>query len=48
MVANPEDVAAKRKQKQKSNRLKQDALNHPLVMKAMELFDGRVIDIKVP
>lgn len=46
--ANVEASVAKQKKKQKTNRLKQEALSHPLVMKALELFNGRVLDIKVP
>jgi DNA polymerase-3 subunit gamma/tau len=48
IVANFEDQATHRKEKKKISRLKQEALGHPLVMEALELFDGRVIDIKVP
>ncbi len=48
VVANFEDQATHRKEKKKISRLKQEALGHPLVMEALELFDGRVIDIKVP
>jgi DNA polymerase-3 subunit gamma/tau len=48
IVANFEDQATKRKQKKKISQLKQQAISHPLVMEALELFDGRVIDIKVP
>jgi hypothetical protein len=29
-----------------AGRLKQKALSHPLVMEALELFDGKVIDVK--
>jgi DNA polymerase-3 subunit gamma/tau len=43
---NVGDAAAKEKQKKKSSRLKQKALSHPLVMEALELFDGKVIDVK--
>jgi DNA polymerase III subunit gamma/tau len=46
--ANVEATVAKQKQQQNSHRLKQDALSHPLVMKAQELFNGRIVDIKVP
>ncbi len=45
--ANFEDQAVKKKKKQKISQLKQEAMGHPLVMEALELFDGRVIDIKV-
>lgn len=47
LLYNIDDAAAKKKQKKESNRLKQKALSHPLVMEALELFDGKVIDVKV-
>ncbi len=47
-VADYEDTAAKQKQKEKTGRLRQQAMSHPLVTEAMELFNGRVTDIKVP
>ena len=48
LVANFEDAEAKQEQKEKAGRLKQRAMSHPLVMEAMELFEGRLIDIKTP
>ena len=48
IVANLEDAEAKQEQKEKAGRLKQKAMSHPLVMEALELFDGRLIDIKTP
>ena len=48
LVANFEDAGAKQEQKEKAGRLRQMAMSHPLVMEAMELFDGRLIDIKTP
>lgn len=47
VVANFKDQAAKQEQKKKISHLKQQAISHPLVMEAIELFDGRVVDIKV-
>jgi DNA polymerase-3 subunit gamma/tau len=47
LVENIEDAQSKNQQKKKTSRLKQDALSHPLVMEALEVFDGRVIDIKI-
>jgi DNA polymerase-3 subunit gamma/tau len=47
VVANFKDQATKQEQKKKISHLKQQAISHPLVMEAIELFDGRVIDIKV-
>jgi hypothetical protein len=46
--ANAEASVAKQEKRQKDNVLKQEAMSHPLVMRALELFNGRVIDIKVP
>ena len=34
-------------QKKKDNQLKQKALDHPLVADAIEIFDGKLIDVKV-
>jgi DNA polymerase-3 subunit gamma/tau len=48
VIANYEDAEAKLEQKEKNSRLKQKAMSHPLVMEALELFDGRLIDIKTP
>ncbi len=48
VIPNYENAEAKLEQKEKSSRLKQKAMSHPLVMEAMELFDGRLIDIKTP
>jgi DNA polymerase-3 subunit gamma/tau len=47
LVENIEDAQSKNQLKKKTGRLKQDALSHPLVMEALEVFDGRVIDIKI-
>ncbi len=47
LVENILDSRATQKKKKETNRLKQDALNHPLVMEALEVFDGRVIDVKI-
>jgi DNA polymerase-3 subunit gamma/tau len=35
------------KKKKKDNQLKQKALDHPLVADAIEIFDGKLIDVKV-
>ncbi len=48
VIPNYENAEAKLEQKEKSSRLKQKAMSHPLVMEALELFDGRLIDIKTP
>jgi len=34
-------------QKKKDNQLKQKALDHPLVADAIEIFDGKLVDVKV-
>lgn len=34
-------------QRNRDNRLKQEALSHPLVAEAIEIFNGKVVDIKV-
>ena len=36
-----------RSQKKKDNQLKQKALDHPLVADAIEIFDGKLVDVKV-
>ena len=33
--------------KDKDTQAKQDALNHPLVADALEIFDGKVVDVKI-
>ena len=35
------------KKKDKNNKLKQEALRHPLVADAIEIFDGKLIDVKI-
>ena len=35
------------KKKKKDNQLKQKALDHPLVADAIEIFDGKLVDVKV-
>jgi len=35
------------KKKSKENRLKQEAFNHPLVSDAIEIFDGKIVDVKI-
>jgi DNA polymerase-3 subunit gamma/tau len=46
IIGNVETSAAKNKQKKSAGRLKQKALSHPLVMEVLELFDGKVVDVK--
>jgi DNA polymerase-3 subunit gamma/tau len=47
LVENIHESQAKQQKKKETNRLKQDALSHPLVMEALEVFDGRVVDVKI-
>jgi DNA polymerase-3 subunit gamma/tau len=47
LVENILDSRAEQQKKKETNRLKQDALSHPMVMEAVEVFDGRVIDVKI-
>ena len=48
LVANMEDAETRLEQKEKTGRLRQKAMSHPLVQEALELFEGRLTDIKVP
>ena len=35
------------KKKNKNNQLKQKALSHPLIADAIEIFDGKLVDVKI-
>jgi DNA polymerase-3 subunit gamma/tau len=35
------------KKKSKDNQLKQEAFNHPLVSDAIEIFNGKIVDVKI-
>ncbi|MBI5063837.1 MAG: hypothetical protein HZB87_10365, partial [Desulfatitalea sp.] len=48
LTAHLEDAGVKQKEKQKTEQLKQKALSHPRVMETIELFDGKIIDVKIP
>jgi DNA polymerase III subunit gamma/tau len=48
LTANCDDAGLKQKEKQKTEQLKQKALSHPRVMETIELFNGKVIDVKLP
>lgn len=48
LIANIEDAGAKQKIKKKNEQLKQKALSHPMVMEALELFEGKLVDIVIP
>ena len=42
------NLAAEYSRKKKNdNKLKKDALNHPLVADAIEIFDGKLIEVKI-
>ncbi|MCJ8501945.1 DNA polymerase III subunit gamma/tau [Desulfatitalea alkaliphila] len=47
VIANTRDAAEKQKEREVAEKRRQAALDHPLVMEAMELFGGKVIDVKV-
>ena len=47
IVANLEDVDLKQQEKHKTEQLKKKALSHPMVMEAIELFNGKVVDVKI-
>ena len=48
LTITPRRTGAKSKAKKKQrNRIKQDALNHPLIGQAIEVFNGKLIDVKL-
>jgi DNA polymerase-3 subunit gamma/tau len=46
-TAEKPDAASPKKKSQNEQRLKQKALSHPLVAEAIEIFDGKLIDVKL-
>ena len=40
-------VAAGTDKDQEGHQLKRDALNHPIVTDALEIFNGKVVDVKI-
>lgn len=48
LTANAEDEEQKQQARETADRLKKKALSHPLVMETLELFSGKIVDIKVP
>ena len=48
LEANFEAAAVKREEKEKSSKLRRQAMAHPLVVEALDLFNGTLIDIKTP
>jgi DNA polymerase III subunit gamma/tau len=47
VTVNTQEAAGKQIEKQQVDHLKQSALSHPMVMEALELFGGKVVDVKV-
>ena len=47
LSANIQDAAEKEEQKKKTDELKRQTLSHPVVAEALDLFDGKVIDVKI-
>ncbi|MBT8342048.1 MAG: hypothetical protein HKP58_07960, partial [Desulfatitalea sp.] len=48
LTLTEDDTAVRQKERERTEALKKEALRHPLVMEAMELFNGKVIDVKAP
>ena len=46
IVDNKKTTHSMQEQKQKADRLRQKALSHPMVMEALALFDGKIVDVK--
>ena len=48
LIITPRKTGGKRRAKKKHrNKLKQDALNHPLIAQAIEVFNGKLVDVKL-
>ena len=47
LTANIQDAVEKEEQKKKTDELKRQTLSHPMVAEAINLFDGKVIDVKL-
>ena len=47
LTANCQEAAAKQQELQNAGRLKQNALRNPMVMETLELFNGKVVDVKL-
>jgi DNA polymerase III subunit gamma/tau len=47
VAANAQEATEKQAEKQQADHLKHSALSHPMVMEALELFGGKVVDVKV-
>ena len=46
-VNEDREGGARRKEHMTRSKLEQEALSHPLVMSAMEIFDGKVVEVKI-
>jgi DNA polymerase-3 subunit gamma/tau len=47
-IVSKAEPSTKNEQRQAVERMKQKALSHPLVAEALTLFDGKVVDVKLP
>ena len=49
LIVNARVLSNNNKQEQKDmeNRLRHETLNHPLVADAVEIFNGKVVDVKI-
>ena len=47
LSVNIQDASEKEKKKKETEQLKSKTLSHPIVGQAVELFDGKVIDVKI-
>lgn len=47
LVSQVESAPDNQKKKNREDRLKQEALSHPLVAEAVEVFNGKIVDIKI-
>ena len=47
LSVNVQDASEKEEKKKESEQLKSKTLSHPIVGQAVELFDGKVIDVKI-
>ena len=48
LIADCQDAATRKEKKKQEDQVKKKALGHPLVMEALELFNGKIVDVKVP
>ncbi len=47
-IAEVASVEKKSTRNDKAVQLRKEALNHPVVMDALEIFDGKIVDVKIP